>query len=111
MLKFLEMYWPYIWLVVQAVIVFSLSIILLVKNRHIKLIDIVERAIEEAEKLGGTAEQKKTYAVAIIKSEIKVSYSKISDLVERFIAFSKNVNSQRNKTIQEVLSDEFKERN
>ena len=107
-LDFIKEYWYYFVYGFELLSVLCLSVILFFKNKNLKLINIVESAIQEAEKLGGTAEQKKMYAVALVRQEIKVKYSKLSHLIEKFIDFSKNVNAQKNKTIQEVLSDEFK---
>lgn len=111
MLEFLKSYWQYILTGCQTLSIICLTFIVYIKNRRAKLLEIVECAIEEAEKLGGTSEQKKIYAMAIIKSQIKASDKKISSIIESFITFSKNVNAKRNKTIQEVLSNEFKESN
>ena len=109
-LQFLKQNWMYIVYVCQAVVLICVTIIYSVKNRRLKLLEIAERAVEAAEQIDGTGEQRKTYAVALIKQELRVSDRKISDVIENLIEFSKKVNSKSNKTIQEVLCDEFKTR-
>lgn len=112
MLEFVKHYWIYILYCCQLVVLLSLTAVYCVKNRRLKLIEIAEKAVEEAEKLvNATAEQKKAYAVALIKQELKVKDTTISNIIEQLIDFSKLVNSKRNLTIQEVLSDDFKKAN
>lgn len=109
MLEFFLEHWIYFVYGFNVIVLFCLSIVYLVKNRKLKLLDIAEKAVEQAEKLGGTAEQKKIYATAIIKSEMRVNSNVVSNVIEKLIDFSKQVNS--NKSIQEVLCDEFKNTN
>lgn len=111
MLEFIKNNWQYFVYGFELLSVIILSIILSCRNRKIKLIDIAVYAVEEAEKLEGTAEQKKAYATALIKQKLNASDNKVSLMIEKLITFSKLVNAKRNKTIQEVLSDEFKETN
>lgn len=96
---------------VQAVVILLVSIAFIVRNRRIKLLEITEKAIEEAEKLDGTGEQRKTYAMALIKQKLNVSDKKISNVLENFISFSKLVNAKSNKTIEEVIENGFTQSN
>lgn len=111
MLEFIKNNWQYFVYGFQFLSVLIVSIVLFVKNRKLRLIEIASVAVEEAEKLEGTAEQKKAYATALIKQELNISNKCVSFIIEKLIRFSKFVNAKRNKTIQEVLSDEFKETN
>lgn len=111
MIDFIKQNWQYFVYAFELLSVIFLTIVLSIRNKKLKLNAIAERAVEAAEQLDGTAEQKKAYASALIKQELKASDKCISCIIEKLIAFSKLVNSKNSKTIQEVLSDEFKESN
>lgn len=111
MIDFIKQNWQYFVYAIELLSVIFLTICLSNRNKKLKLIDIAEKAVEAAEQLDGTAEQKKAYATALIKQELNASDKCVSCIIEKFIDFSKLVNAKKTKTIQEVLSDEFKKEN